>query len=372
RRDREVVRDRDERRAVLARDGVQQVHDLAARVDVERARRLVREDDPRHAHQCARDRDALLLAARELLGPRVEAVAETHALEHLRGERPALPELPPARVEQGRDDVLQRGAALEQVELLEDEPEVGATAPRPGAAGEPADGHAVEHVLAARGGVEQPEDVEEGGLARPRAPDDRHVLARVHGEVDPTQDLERAVVGEHDGAGDPAELQEAHPPITSPVMGSTTGTTSSPGTNSSTSSPSARPSVTWTTDPSVRPSVTARSSGSPSSPTTHTLPCSTRPSTAVTGTTSAPSTEPAVISSSAARPANTVTSPGTAHVTLADEPPAPGSAAPSSGVPPGVAAAPMRRPVHVNGAGPPVTVTIAPAGLCRRRNGCSA
>ena len=56
----------DHRRAVLGRHAGEQVDDLAARLRVEVAGRLVGEHDARLDRERARDRDALLLAAREV------------------------------------------------------------------------------------------------------------------------------------------------------------------------------------------------------------------------------------------------------------------------------------------------------------------
>ena len=83
-----IVRDDDERRA----RGVQlaeQRDDLGAGARVERARRLVGEDDPRVADERPRDRRALALAARQLRGPVGDAMAEADALE--RRPRPLAP-----------------------------------------------------------------------------------------------------------------------------------------------------------------------------------------------------------------------------------------------------------------------------------------
>ena len=62
---------------------------------VEVAGRLVGEEQPRARHERARERDALLLAARELLRIVMQALAEADALEHLRA-RPGAPRALPA------------------------------------------------------------------------------------------------------------------------------------------------------------------------------------------------------------------------------------------------------------------------------------
>ena len=64
-----VVRHHDDRLAELLVQAPQQLEDLVARLRVEVARGLVGDQDLRVGHDRARDRDALLLAAREL--PRV-------------------------------------------------------------------------------------------------------------------------------------------------------------------------------------------------------------------------------------------------------------------------------------------------------------
>src|SRR5690606_34745797 len=76
-----VVRDDDERGAGVARGAREDVEDLGAGRLVERARRLVGEDDAGRPDEGARDRDALGLAAGELartalLHPREAEVRE--------------------------------------------------------------------------------------------------------------------------------------------------------------------------------------------------------------------------------------------------------------------------------------------------------
>ena len=78
-----IVGDDEDRDAGLVDLG-EQIHDLLARLAVERAGRLVGEDQPRLADQRARDRDALLLTARHLRRQVVGPVAQADALEVLR------------------------------------------------------------------------------------------------------------------------------------------------------------------------------------------------------------------------------------------------------------------------------------------------
>src|SRR5581483_6443758 len=86
--DRLVVRHEDQRRAAL---GVQREHELdhrGAGRRVEVAGRLVGEEQLRLGDEGARERDALLLAAREVLRIMAQALAETDASEHRARERP--------------------------------------------------------------------------------------------------------------------------------------------------------------------------------------------------------------------------------------------------------------------------------------------
>ena len=62
-------------------DLAEQVHDLEGEIGIEIARRLVREDERRLVDERPRDRDALLLAARQLDGIRVDAMLKADPLQ---------------------------------------------------------------------------------------------------------------------------------------------------------------------------------------------------------------------------------------------------------------------------------------------------
>ena len=116
-----VVGDHDGGLAV-ARDGLaQEREDLAAGARVEVAGRLVREHHRRLRDERTRDRDPLLLAARELGGTVREPLGEADRGGQL---------LEPAGVgllagdRERQDDVLLRGQHRQQVEELEDEADV--------------------------------------------------------------------------------------------------------------------------------------------------------------------------------------------------------------------------------------------------------
>ena len=88
---REVVRDPDERRAALGDQAAHLGQDAGLDGDVERRRRLVRDDHRRAVEQRDRDRDPLAHAARELVRVGVEprfGIGEADAAQYVRGARP--------------------------------------------------------------------------------------------------------------------------------------------------------------------------------------------------------------------------------------------------------------------------------------------
>src|SRR5439155_14582643 len=102
----------------------EQLEDLAARLRVEVARRLVGEDDGGLRNQGAGDRDALLLTAGQLRGAVLTPVLQTDVLEELL--EPGSIDLL-ARDRQGERDVLLRREHRQEIEELEDEADVCAT-----------------------------------------------------------------------------------------------------------------------------------------------------------------------------------------------------------------------------------------------------
>ena len=78
-----VVRDVDERDPDLVLDALQLELHLLAELQVERAERLVEQEDARVVHERARERDALLLTARELPRLALREAGEPHELEDL-------------------------------------------------------------------------------------------------------------------------------------------------------------------------------------------------------------------------------------------------------------------------------------------------
>ena len=118
-RDRRVVRHEQHRVVPFTGQVVQHREDLPAGVEIEAAGRFVAQHERRLLHERARDRDPLLLTARQLPREPVGDVAEPDA-----GERGAAARLGVATGHLGEElHVLERGQGRHQVEELEHEPD---------------------------------------------------------------------------------------------------------------------------------------------------------------------------------------------------------------------------------------------------------
>ena len=78
-----IMRDVDERRAECGLQLLELDLHVLAKLQIERAQRLIEEQKGRLQHQASRDGDPLPLAAGELVDSLVRRAAESHALEHL-------------------------------------------------------------------------------------------------------------------------------------------------------------------------------------------------------------------------------------------------------------------------------------------------
>ena len=114
----EVVRDEDHRLARLLLEPADLVLHVAADERVERAERLVVEHHLRVDRERARDADALLHPARELVGELVRGVLEPDELQHLARPRLALRLRHALHLEPERD-VVDHAPVGEQAEVLE-------------------------------------------------------------------------------------------------------------------------------------------------------------------------------------------------------------------------------------------------------------
>ena len=168
---------------------LQHAHDVARGGRVERAGRLVGEQELRLRDQRAGDRHALLLAARQLRRQVLSAIREPDPIEVLERDRVALFARNALVVERQRH-VLGRVLERDEVKRLEHEAdELAAIGRRPGF-GKAAHVDAVQPVFALVEPVEQTEQVHQGRLARPGGSHDGDQLARTDVEVDPLEDVE--------------------------------------------------------------------------------------------------------------------------------------------------------------------------------------
>jgi hypothetical protein len=180
----------DEREAALGIDRLQDAHDVGGEGGIEARRGLVGQDHRRRLRQCARDGDALLLAARQRVGAANRQMGEAHLAQAVEGE---VAVAGGEAAEQARQrghvaepagqHVVEHGGAAHEVELLEDHPDLPARRPQRGGIGA---GHgAAGHPHAARGRLDQPVDrAQERRLARSAAAEDHHELAGPDDEID--------------------------------------------------------------------------------------------------------------------------------------------------------------------------------------------
>ena len=150
--------------------------------------RLVGEHQRRIVGQRARDRHALLLAARELRRIVMAAIVQPHLVEQRLGAGGGIGA---ARDLHRHLDVLERGQRRHQVEELEDEADLLAAQARQRVFVERGDVDAVDQDLARRRRVEPGDEPEQRGLAAARRPDDRQALAVGHVEGQRMQDGQR-------------------------------------------------------------------------------------------------------------------------------------------------------------------------------------
>ena len=142
----------------------EQVHDVEAVVAVEVAGGLVAEDELRVGDDRPGNGHALLLPAGELLRIVARPVDDAHALQHLVDLLPTL-RLAEAEVAQRQLHVLEDVHVVDEVEALEHEADDPAPQLQAVFLAQGGDIPAVEPVATRVGGVEESEDVEQGGLA---------------------------------------------------------------------------------------------------------------------------------------------------------------------------------------------------------------
>jgi len=120
-----VVRDADaETEAVRRYELIEQVEDLPGRLRVQIAGRLVGQDERGIGHQRARDGHALPLAPRQLVGAVSQPIPQPQLGEHRRRHLAPFPSADAAAVAQRQRGVFDDVHARQQVEVLEDEPDL--------------------------------------------------------------------------------------------------------------------------------------------------------------------------------------------------------------------------------------------------------
>ena len=196
---RQVVRDEEQAELHLTLQLGDQVDDRRLDGDVERRGDLVADEQRRLGDERARDRDALALAAAQLVRvPRHDEGTQPHTLE---GRRDAVRELPVLEVEEEAqrlaDDLPDRLARVERVvRALEDVLEIPPRA-LVAVACAPRKELAVERDLAGEVAVQARDAAGQRRLAGARLADQRQALARLDRQVDVEQHLPRAVRGVH-------------------------------------------------------------------------------------------------------------------------------------------------------------------------------
>ena len=206
-----LVRDDDHGHALLG-ELLHDVEHLADHLGVEGAGGLVKEHDVGVHAQCADDCDTLLLAAGELDGIGVRAVAEAYALEQLLRLGARLVLLEPAQLHGGENHVLDDRLVREEVELLEHHAHLlahdvdvyllaadflrlsvraGLHLVRLALLG---DVHALEEHGSLGGLLEQVQRAQQGALAAAGGADDDDDLALVYVHVHAVQGLDGALV----------------------------------------------------------------------------------------------------------------------------------------------------------------------------------
>src|SRR6185437_8278815 len=170
--------------AAGARDEIarQRQHVIGSRF-IEIAGRLVGKQEQRPGRERPADRDPLLLTAGELLRVASEQFAQSQPLHEL-GVPDGIMLAGDARLE---GEVVLDREARDQVELLEHEPEPVAAQRRASGVGEVGDGGAVEPDLAAIGGIEPRDQMQQRALSGARFAGQCHALASGDVEIDPAQ-----------------------------------------------------------------------------------------------------------------------------------------------------------------------------------------
>ena len=165
----------------------EQIHDLKARLAIERAGGLVAQNQAWPIVQRPRNGHPLLLSTGQGGGPLIHLFAQPHLAKNLVGffEGVAFPFFPAVEVA-GQHDVLGTRQMVEQMEVLKHKSDFFIAKCAELAVGHLGQG-LVLHLHRARPvPIEAPDDVQQRGLARTAGADDGYKLTRVDGKVRPS------------------------------------------------------------------------------------------------------------------------------------------------------------------------------------------
>jgi hypothetical protein len=195
----DFMRDDDHRHAAFGKVA-HHVQHVGNQFGVERAGRLVEQDQLGPHRQRACDRHALLLAARKLARIGVDLLGQPDAFQHRMSALGHLRARLPLHADRPLDDVLQHGHVGEQVEVLEHHADVDALARdlvlvhlfQKATAFLVADQLAIHADTAVVDTLQMVDAAQEGALARARLAEQAHHLPVRQRQVYPLEDLQRA------------------------------------------------------------------------------------------------------------------------------------------------------------------------------------
>ena len=118
-----LMRDDDDRQVPLTIEPLKNFHHFDGRARIERAGRLIRQNERRIVHQRARQSDTLLLASRQLIRHVALAVGKTDFRQRRARSARALA-CADAGIDQRQFDVLERGSSRNKIEALEDKADI--------------------------------------------------------------------------------------------------------------------------------------------------------------------------------------------------------------------------------------------------------
>ena len=188
------VSDDDQRHLVVAIQFHQQVAQRLGGGVVERAGRLIGEDEAGPVDQRTYDGNALAFPAGELGRPMGETMPKADALEELPGAFGGIGGGAAGGGQRGNENIFQDGTLWQQVVGLKNEADLLVAYSGELRLGEVREFLSVQLDAAASGGVERAEDVEQGAFAGAGWADDRKGIATTNGERDAIEHRHRLAI----------------------------------------------------------------------------------------------------------------------------------------------------------------------------------